>query len=559
MTYDSNPNTNTNRDPRASSGETLNVLTNKFEAVTCASPHSGNTSSDESSQPQTPRSEPVPVFRLSIDLLCSRPVFNQLIKTYLDKLYPITPIVHRPSFAKDLDAGRETRDPAWFLMAISICAYTLAAIPRVFSEIQSLDPDLPYRNSKQMFMQCYDIVNAGKRTHWISSTSVSANHFIATYLMAISEHLIQGDHVRGSVALQESIGTIKALKGHLWPAGYERLNNIEQEILKRCLWIAYMSSVTEAMWSPDLNFQAPNATLFFDHVQERMPAALDDEYITESGNLPQSPGTVSLLTGFIDRIQIHLATECPAIPKSELLSDLADVDVPSLPRGAEELIAEANRCKILLDRIKNVPVKVQVGPWVAFTHRGSNPDDNENLWYRDNRYVRSEQLAAQRAETIITKSWLQSTILEHYREVRSQLESLMSDKHSAKPIARAPPSPPNDRHLVSAKLGLGLNTHQYKQSIMDELLSKLSHAPLESMDPNAGILLIKLRIISFSLMEQSTLGLGDSKRTGKQLRNYLNEIMKIISDLDRHRSPETGPKGASSFPVRGSVSARRLS
>lgn len=547
MTYDRNQN--------APSGEALNVLTNRLEAVTCSSPttQSGNTSSSESSRPQTPGSDPVPVFRLSIDLLCSRPVFNQLVKTFLDKLYPITPIVHRPSFAKDLDAGRETGDPAWFLMVISICAYTLAAIPRVFSEIQSLDPDLPYRNGKQMFMQCYDIINAGKRIYWISSNSVSTNHFIATYLMAISEHLIQGDHVRASVALQESIGMIKALKGHLWPAGYERLDNIEKEILKRCLWKAYISSVTEAMWSPELSFKAPNATLFFDNVPELMPAAIDDEYITKSGNLPQSPGTVSLLTGFIDRINIHLATEFPDVPESELLSDLADIDVSSLPRGAKDLILEGNRCKILLDRIKDVPVKVQLGPWVAFTHRGSNPDDIESLWYRDNRYVRSEQLAAQRAETIITKSWLQSTILEHYREVRSQLETLMSDG------AWAPPSPPNKNHHVSTKLGLGLNTHEYKQSIMDELLSKLSHAPLESMDPNAGILLIKLRIISFSLMEQSTLGLGDSKRTGKQLRSYLNDVMKIISNLDRHRSPETGPKGASSFPMRGSVSARRLS
>lgn len=44
------------------------------------------------------------------DELCSRPLINMLMADYLDLVYPLVPVVHRPSFRHDLASNRDVAD-----------------------------------------------------------------------------------------------------------------------------------------------------------------------------------------------------------------------------------------------------------------------------------------------------------------------------------------------------------------------------------------------------------------------------------------------------------------
>jgi hypothetical protein len=64
--------------------------------------------------------------------LCSRDLLKRILLDYLEYIYPLIPVVHRPSFRRDLDANRDLYDDEFFGLILGLCAVTVSSIPSHF-------------------------------------------------------------------------------------------------------------------------------------------------------------------------------------------------------------------------------------------------------------------------------------------------------------------------------------------------------------------------------------------------------------------------------------------
>lgn len=68
------------------------------------------------------------------------------------------PLVHRPTFRRDLDAGRHATDATFFSLLVTMCAAIVANVPSIFYKYKALNGDLPYQTRSAMVDYCHDVV-----------------------------------------------------------------------------------------------------------------------------------------------------------------------------------------------------------------------------------------------------------------------------------------------------------------------------------------------------------------------------------------------------------------
>ena len=65
----------------------------------------------------------------SLEDVAARQLFYSIVALYLRHLYAVYPLVHRPTLANDLLAGRDLRDADFLAFILSLTAATLALLP----------------------------------------------------------------------------------------------------------------------------------------------------------------------------------------------------------------------------------------------------------------------------------------------------------------------------------------------------------------------------------------------------------------------------------------------
>ena len=103
------------------------------------------------------RTTPLAQHPYQTDAVCSRELFRRIMSDYLELLYPVVPVVHRPSFTRDLDRGRDSHDSDFFLLLLGICALTLAIAASRFEQYRIIDPTLSFQSPEAMINHCYDL------------------------------------------------------------------------------------------------------------------------------------------------------------------------------------------------------------------------------------------------------------------------------------------------------------------------------------------------------------------------------------------------------------------
>jgi len=67
-----------------------------------------------------------------LEEIASRDTFTLIIALFFDFVYPLTPIIHKPSFMADLHSRREEQDPLFFALVMSTVASTLVQMPKSY-------------------------------------------------------------------------------------------------------------------------------------------------------------------------------------------------------------------------------------------------------------------------------------------------------------------------------------------------------------------------------------------------------------------------------------------
>jgi hypothetical protein len=173
------------------------------------------------------------------DGLCSRDLLNRMLLDYLEFLYPLIPVVRRPSFCHDLLQNRDVNDKDFLVLIISLCAVTVGNMPRRFKEYRAFKPSLQVQTRTEMIWYCYDYITGLRRPDYFES--INLQKWAASYLMAISFFQI-GEPNQARMIEVESM-QLACLLGLQQISEYDGLNCIETQLRKKAFWLMFYGYV----------------------------------------------------------------------------------------------------------------------------------------------------------------------------------------------------------------------------------------------------------------------------------------------------------------------------
>ena len=177
----------------------------------------------------------LPVGELSIEHLCPRTVFLNIIDDYLEMVYPLLPLVHLPTFRSLLEANAYATDPAFFRLCLALSAVTVASIPRKFDTYGGSR----YADVGEMVDRACHVILISRITlepEWQNRPSMST--MLVSILLTMASHYA-GRPNQGWGYASEAIQFFRALE-LFRKEGYENLSTLEKELCKRAFWILYI-------------------------------------------------------------------------------------------------------------------------------------------------------------------------------------------------------------------------------------------------------------------------------------------------------------------------------
>lgn len=168
--------------------------------------------------------------------LCSRSLLEALAGDYLELLYPLMPVIHRPSFVKDLAERRDLMDLDFSMLLVAMCAVLVATLPRKFQEYRS---SLPFSTRSEMVNFCNTLSLSIRGPEYFEI--ISLQKWAASYLL-YHAHFHVGQFNRARMLEVEAMQLARLLDLHYLPS-YDGLNCIETQLRKKAFWLMFYGHV----------------------------------------------------------------------------------------------------------------------------------------------------------------------------------------------------------------------------------------------------------------------------------------------------------------------------
>lgn len=186
-----------------------------------------------------PATEPTPTLSAGSTLteeaqkVGSREALELLIKDYLDLLYPLMPIVHRPTFIADVDRERGEHDPIFYSLLLSICAIVVSQLPRRFLDYKAAQWFFEFNTPKQLVMHLEERI-CGLRSHEYFETPTvqkcAISFFLACSYGSINMVGRMSMHWGETWVLLKGLGVNDAQT-------YIGLDFVEAQLRKKAFWL----------------------------------------------------------------------------------------------------------------------------------------------------------------------------------------------------------------------------------------------------------------------------------------------------------------------------------
>ncbi|KAH7360702.1 hypothetical protein BKA65DRAFT_547415 [Rhexocercosporidium sp. MPI-PUGE-AT-0058] len=446
------------------------------------------------------------------DGLGDREVVKLILADYFQYIYPLVPVVHRPSCKRDIADNRDCNDEIFLGLIYGLCALTIATLPSKFHNYQKLRPNSPHENSKAMVYACYDEFTRLKRHEYFDE--INFDKWAAHFLMYLAFFHVT-DYNRSRMVEVQASQLARLLNLHKGPEN-NGLNYIEIQLHKKAFWLSFYTFV-----HGKVHFVRKERIGFIDQTEARtvrfeslMPAEVDDEYIHAHTIYPQPPGTVSLVTGFNLNSQVFLAAYTSGSQRDEPCPCIRAEDVQLQIRHLQQ------RLDVLKYMLDDIPAPLQ--PWVASEQQDNSPPpgDADDLQGRRELYG---HFAILRANLHVTHLWFQTLLssqLDVLLESQVSLEAGTLIPMCTPPLTSALPVPVRDVKLVWAE----------REALCRQLLHLLHGIPHTYLEPNGITIVSKIREISATLLSvPQGLDAGAERRAA----TYLRAFADILSKLDR--------------------------
>ncbi|OJJ67992.1 hypothetical protein ASPBRDRAFT_58568 [Aspergillus brasiliensis CBS 101740] len=433
------------------------------------------------------------------DDLCDRRLFSCIMQDYLDYLYPLIPIVHRPSFRQSLQEDRDREDSGFLGLVTAIAAVVIATMPSRFYSYRSASPPLRFTSRREMVRHCYDkILRLRDSTYF---DRINFQKFAISYLLYAAFRQL-GEYNWSRMLDVEATQIARLLNLHRI-SEYDGLNCIETQLRKKGFWLIFYGFVHN-----QLQNVLGERLSYLDHIllhsinpEDLMPLEVDDEMIFENEVLmPPSP-TPCLVTGFILHSRVFWAAvrspcaESPDEPCPCVRARDSAVQVAYIQERLHDL-------RFLLEDIPPL-----LRPWQpsgeAIANNGGSIGVAETT---------QSHFASMRANLHVTHLWLQSLLVD-------QLEAVQAHKPEPSLI------PPNHiQPMVDAK-SLWLQ----REELCRQLFCILYSLPQINLEANGLHLAYKVRDIAAGLLVCPFHPAGPE---AERAAEYLRQSTDILSRLD---------------------------
>ncbi|KAH6971585.1 hypothetical protein BKA56DRAFT_120134 [Ilyonectria sp. MPI-CAGE-AT-0026] len=468
--------------------------------------------------------------RFPTDELCSRPLLNIIMNDYLDLIYPLVPVIHRPSFRADLASNRDLTDPDFLSIVIALAALTVGLLPSRFPVYRAMAPDVAIRFDTRMAMinTCVDMcMRLRTHSYW---DHINLRKWAVCYLLSVG--CFQTGQANRSRMLEVESMQVGRLLGLHRISDYEGLNRIETQLRKKAFWLMFYTYAHSTLLAGRRERLA-----FLDHsmLQEvnfeaLFPLDLDDEFILESSILnppspiasPSTPGTQSqpksalgLTSGFI----LHSKVFLKAVQEA-LTPGYCDWERRHTP-------------EVRLSRLRNLLLEIRYmlddvpGPMRQWASTGDanpshSPETRQAISVYDdlappggpksaNAKALPGQVEIMRANLHGTHLWVQSLLLD-------QIDVLLQN------ISQADSSE-SGSYTTALKA-----SWTEREDVCRQMLHLLHSMPYAHLEPNGLYLTYKVRDVGVTLLNCPYEG---HERPARRAAEYMRDFTRALSRLDR--------------------------
>ncbi|KAH6695132.1 hypothetical protein F5X68DRAFT_272596 [Plectosphaerella plurivora] len=459
------------------------------------------------------------------DELCSRPLILTILADYTDRIYPVVPVVHIPTFRRNLNTTRDATDVDFRSLIVAIVGLTVALLPSRFAAYMAMDPDAAARFPARVPMVSYCAQMCQRLRSLQYWDEVSHCKWAISYTTAITFfHVGQKNYSR--ILEAEALQVARLLGLHDLSA-YEGLNPIETQLRKKAFWLTFYI-FTHGKVQPG---RRSHVTYLDNYMLQDIdfgalePLDLLDEHISETG--PSSPPSTSSpdyqfthVSGFIAASRIF--HQVLLFSRSNDKCDCGRI------RTREERLS---KLQALLHELKYsldwLPPHMKQWAVDDGSYGPAASSENPNLGVgflrsvggqdaccpRDHRPPEADIVRGQheitRANVHVSHLWFQSFLLDKLDEVVQEADDTGVQD-------------PRMQTLLEANW-------REREDVSRQLLHVVHSIPHAYLEPNGNNLNYKIRAVATSLLNcPFTLDAHMAQRA----TGYVREFIKVLSYLD---------------------------
>lgn len=408
---------------------------------------------------------------LGVELICDQTIFNAILQDYSDRLYCLTPLLHKPSFQQDLTSNRAESDPLFFSFVFSLVAWVCSMLPARFEHYRILGNYFPYGTVSDLVERCETAVSQRRRGGYLEHPTTLHCCIAFSLYHSLSAVGLAG---RARIYCAELDALMKML-GANDPATFVDLSPPDAQVRKKVFWLNFFVQVHSRLGNEigrHLNWLPVPDTMFFDPacVESLLPIAVDDEYILQDRLLPQPVQRISITAGFIGIIRIFLCFVAPSARSGEVIDLAVGRQNNVFPRNTRQIVDRNAYCD-LQDMLSRIHKVADIMPAAFGLGYGACLD------FGLGNQVVADQFASMRANIHVTQMWARYLIFD-------RLVALQEAVYGAGAL---------DRALI-------ISEHE---AICDNLLHFLNRVAIRDLESNGVPISFKIRQVAALLFEYS--------------------------------------------------------
>ncbi|KAF7533338.1 hypothetical protein G7054_g7177 [Neopestalotiopsis clavispora] len=444
-----------------------------------------------------PSSQPPGLLRFPTDRLCPRILVEEMLQDYLIHIYPLIPVVHRPTFRRDILQGRDCRDDVFLGFILALCAIVVSLMPSKFEAYLKSDPPMPFASRAEMINRCHDMIMALRGPTYFDQ--INFQKFAIAYLLNISFFQL-GEQNRSRMMECEGMQLGRLLNLHK-SSEEDGLNFIEVQLRRKGFWLlyyGYVHSQLQNLRKEKLTFLDPVLMQSVD-LCALLPKDVEDEFILEDAILEANPTDT-----------FHSKVFGAALGPWALAGDTRRSELCQCQRASNKV----GNVTYLHERLYELKYALDIIPsplrqWAQATNPPSNRDGAASLAADLEEHVVQIQFATMRANLHVTHLWLQSIIID-------QLDAMEGTDTSDN----------RTRRLL----------WDQREEICRQLLHVLHTIPESALEPNGLHLAFKVRDVAVGML---ACPYGDEELASRRAAEYVRELTAILSRLDRSERVNT--------------------